>query len=231
MLAKEILQRATVLLNDDEHVRWPLSELVDWMNEGVRAIVLAKPSASSSPVDMTLVAGTEQTLPTTGVSSTPLMLVSANRNITATTPAKKFGRVITPIDRRLLDEEDPDWHNTTVTTPRKEVRHIIYDEATPQRFFVYPPNDGDGVIEVSVSSLPNKVVATGDEALIDSYDVDVGLPEPYSVPLLDYVMYRAFLKDDLTGQGGRGALHFQQFSAAIGLKIQVEGATSPNKKR
>ena len=45
--ASEIMKLAGVQLLDEDHIRWPLTELADWVNDGVKAIVLAKPSASS----------------------------------------------------------------------------------------------------------------------------------------------------------------------------------------
>ena len=227
MKASEILSRAVTILNDEDHVRWPLAELCDWLNEGIRAIVLAKPSASVKTLVLSLAKGTKQSVPQTGLP-TPLMLISINRNVTA----QGFpNRVVTIIDQALLDEENPNWHNEDKSTFKQEVRHYVYSEADPLTFYVYPGNAGTGKVEATVSTCPPEIIGNSPATEINHYIIDVPLPEPYSVPLLDYVLYRAFLKDDLGGQGSKSVGHFQQFSAAIGLKIQVEGSTSPNTKR
>jgi hypothetical protein len=226
--AKEILGRAVTLLLDQSNVRWPLAELNDWLNEGVRAIVLAKPSASPLTTNLTLVKGTLQTLPVTIGQSSTMLLLSVNRNVTALTPEIKHGRAVTLVQRSVMDDQEPDWHDASVQGTQKRVSHYIYDEANPLQFFVSPPNDGNGLVEAVVSVLPAPSVATGAVNVLANYNSQVGLPEPYSVPLLDYVMYRAYMKDDITGQPARAPAHYQQFAAAVGIKVQVERASTPN---
>lgn len=221
MLASEILRRASTLLNDDDHVRWPVAQLFDWLNEAIRAILMAKPSAHTETVLITLVTGTKQSLP-----ANVHLLVNIERNFLTSA-----GRVVSIIDRRLLDEEEPNWHNPAYIAQSPEVRHYVYSEATPRLFYVYPGNTGTGIVEATVATMPPLIAPTNQGLTLADYAQEIGLPEPYSVPLLDYVMYRSFLVDDLAGQVTKGGAHFQQFMAAVGLKIQVEGATSPNMKR
>ncbi|EHK57637.1 DUF6682 family protein [Allomesorhizobium alhagi] len=224
---QEIMERAAVLLNDEDHIRWPLNELRDWINDGIKAIVLAKPSASTSSRILTLAVGTLQSVPATG-TPTPLMLVRIVRNLKSQNDPREGGRIVTPTSRETLDAVDPFWHDRGQTPYRKEVRQYVYDEANPLEFYCYPGNDGNGIVEAVVSQLPAPLAASGDETVIGSYTGSIGLPEPYSVPLLDYVMFRALGKDDLGGNPGRAQGHYQLFASAVGLKIQVERATSPN---
>lgn len=227
---REIMERASVLLMDEDYTRWPLSELCSWINEGVKAIVLAKPSASSATIDITLVAGTLQKVPATG-TPTPLVLQNISANVRSIAPTRLLGRSITIVGRTILDAADPNWHDTRFVPFKKDVRHYVYDEASPLEFFCYPGNNGDGIVQGLVSTLPTPLTAAGDPKVIASYAGDVGLPEPYSDPLLDYVLYRSQMKDDLPAAAGRSLMHYQQFAAAVGLKIQVEGSTSPNSRR
>jgi hypothetical protein len=225
---QDIFNRAATLLNDADHVRWPLAELCDWLNEGVRAIVLAKPSASSTTAVLPLQAGTLQNLPATVGTVKPQLLIGINRNVDSDTPPLGGGRMIKRTDRAMLDAVDPDWHDRVRTRFRKEVRNYCYDELVPLQFYVYPGNDGTGMVEAELGTLPVPLAASGPPASIGSYTGDVGLPEPYSVPLLDYVLYRCQMKDNLEGQAGRASMHYQQFASAIGLKLQVEKSHSPN---
>lgn len=227
---REILERAGVQLNDDEFVRWTLPELCDWLNEAQRAIVLAKPSACSRTVILDLEAGTKQIVPQAG-DPKPLMLLTIVRNVTDAGPPVKGGRIVTPVERAVLDAQEPHWHDPRRTPYRTEVRHFMYDEAVPLEYYVYPGNNGQGKVEAALSMLPTPLTAQGDPDKVESYGQALDLPEPYSVPLLDYVLFRAQSKDDTAGDAGRAMAHYQQFAAALGIKIQVEGATSPNSRR
>lgn len=224
----EIMKRAGVLLNDTEYTRWTPEDLCEWINEACRAIVLAKPSACSTTITLALQKGTHQTIPTDGST---LALVKVVRNLRDNNDRSKSGRTITVTDGAVLDAQIPNWHDDRYVRFRREVRHYVYDEATPLEFYVYPGNDGEGVVEAAISKLPTKLVASSDPSDVESYAADIGLPEPYSVPILDYVLSRAHMVDDIDGNPGRSLAHYQQFATAIGLKIQVEGATSPNSRR
>lgn len=227
----EILQRAGILLQDEAFVRWTLPELAGWVDQACLAIILAKPSACSSSRVLTLVAGTLQTIPTEADEPKPLALLSITRNVSAAGPPRVGGRTIRATSQAMLDAQDPHWHDPQRTRYAKEVRHYVYDEQNPLEFYVYPGNTGAGLVEAILSQVPTPLAATGDPTLITSWGGTVGLPEPYSGPILDYVLHRAFSKDDLAGNAGRAGQHYAQFASAIGLKIQVEGASSPNARR
>ena len=226
---KEIMERADGLLNDEDRTRWPLSERADWLNEAVRAIILAKPSASSQTQLLTLVAGTLQSVPQAG-NPKPLRIIDVVRNITSESPLTG-GRVITPVGRNILDAQEPHWHDAAYIRRSKEVRHVIFDEDNPLQYYVYPGNDGTGKVEAVMSVIPTPLTASGDVDNIESYTADIGLQDLYSVPALDYMLYRCFLKDDLQGNPGRATFHYGRFAEAVGIKTQVEGATSPNNRR
>jgi hypothetical protein len=257
----EIMQRAGKLLNDTAHIRWPATELCDWINEGVRAIVLAKPSANSRSMMLKLAAGARQSLspyapnPPDVVEKFaagmyPLVLIGLVRNIPKVQlhptygyeiPAA-YGRAIKRVDRALLDAQDPNWASGTLAQRKQEVRNYTFDEEVPTEFFVYPPNNGTGYVEAQVGALPRPIKAIypavgepNPNKLTSltplSYNQNVNLPEPYSVPLLDYVLYRCQMKDDIDGAAGRSGVHYQQFATAIGMKLQVEQAHSPNTRR
>jgi hypothetical protein len=225
-----IFSRAATLLNDAGHVRWPLPELCEWLNDGVNAIVLAKPSASSLTTALRLDYGTHQVLKI-DEEPKPVMLLSILRNITDTAKPYVGGRTVRRVDRALLDSVEPEWHNRNIVQFRKEVRQFVYDELTPLEYWVYPGNDGSGCIEAELSVLPPPLVATGSITDSASYATPIGLLDLYSGPLLDYVLYRCQLKDDIDGAAGRSAVHYQQFASALGIKLQVEQAHTPNARR
>lgn len=224
----DIMRRVGILLQDEDHTRWTLPELATWINEGQNAIVLAKPSACSGSVVLQLVKGTRQTLTDTA----HLALLDITRNLLGDGSDRSLsGRVIRPAKRELIDSQEPFWHDNTRVRFKREVRHLVFDEENPREFFVYPGNDGAGRVEALVSKAPTKIVATGAPDELGSYGGPIGLPEPYDGPLVDYTVYRAFSKDDTTGSAGQAVARYQAFASAVGIKIQVEGATSPNARR
>lgn len=227
----DIMQRAAIVLNDKDFVRWPPPELCQWINAGQKAIILAKPSANARSRPLTMAAGTLQRLPVVVGAPAPLALLNITRNLASAADAPRVGgRIVKPISVDQLNAIDINWH---AATPTKDVRHFTYDEQSPLEFYVYPPNTGTGFVEGVVSELPADLVADGvDHDTVASYDVQVlDLPEPYSEPLLDYVLFRAFAKDAPQGVSARSQEHYRLFASAVGLKIQVEGASSPNNRR
>lgn len=222
--AGQILRRAATILQDETFVRWPLPELADWLNEAQRAIVQAKPSANSASVVLTLVQGTLQSL----TNPDHLLLLRLPRNLKSSSP-RYGGRIIRPTTREEMDASEPSWHDPDVLPLEKEVRQYIYDEENPREFYVYPGNDGTGLVEALVSVLPAMIATTSTD--IAAYDVlPIGLPEPYAPVILDYILFRAFAKDDFAADVTRSRLHYQSFAQALGLKVQAETANSPNVK-
>jgi hypothetical protein len=226
--AAEIFEKASILLNDAEFVRWPLAERGKWLNEAVRAIILAKPSASAKSIAFALAEGTLQKI-VVSTSPYPFQLLDITRNIRELTP-RLGGRAVRSTTKAMLDAAEPDWHNPNEVRFQREVRQFVFDEMNPLEFYVYPGNDGNGTVEAVVSFLPAVIAPAqgADVEKIESWDIDTGLDEPYSPPLLDYLLYRCQMKDDSGANAGRATAHYQQFATAVGLKIQVEKAASPN---
>jgi len=232
--AKAIFQTVAVMLTDADYTRWSLPELTIWLNDGIRATLLAKPSACTIRTIVELDAGTVQTIPdepATATDPTPLMLLGIDRNVRDVGPPIEYGRNVTPARKEELDNIDPNWHDPRRVRSRKEVRHFVYDELEPSRYQVYPPNDGTGLVELILSGLPVPVAATGDVDTIDSYEVDIGLPALYETPLVDYLLFRCWAKDDAEADAARSQTAFQAFAAAVGLKIQSEAQSTPNRRR
>jgi hypothetical protein len=210
-------------LNDEGATRWTFPELCFWLNEGIRALVLARPFCASKTITLTMQAGTYQEVPIEY-----LTLLRLTRNISDVGPPRVGGRAIRITTHDALDASCPEWHNPKIIKYSPQVRQFIFDDDDPRSFYVYPGNDGTGVVEGIVSALPCMVVATGDIDTLASYAVDVDVKDIYQPPLLDYVLYRAMSKDDTDGNPAGAASHLQAFIAAVGADVQVAGADSPN---
>lgn len=227
MKARDLMVSAATILLDEDAVRWPRAELASWMDEGVSQIISVKPSAASTLILIPLSRGTRQSLPD---DPSIVQLLDIIRNAEGDRGAA--GRMVRATTRAELDTNQPRWHDPSYVPFAKEVRQFVFDELLPRDFFVFPGNDGFGSVEAAVSKVPATVMsrATGDLATLDAWDIPIGLPDHYQSALLDYVLYRAFSKEDPAASLQRATTHYQTFATAIGLKSQVEASTSPGKK-
>lgn len=224
--AKDILSAASQLLLDEDYVHWTLPELCTWLNFGLDAISLQKPTANSVTANIELVEGTLQSLPVGFIS-----MLRPVRNIRNETSSRIERKRITLTDGDILGAVCPSWDDPLSVGYTEQVKHVIYDEANPKSFYVYPGNNGTGLIEAVMCAIPTKVVATGNVNDIDSYAEDLTLDETYHDALLDYVLYRAYSKDmQQAGNAQRAALHYQQFANSLGIKVKAETYFSPNAK-
>lgn len=216
MQAREILQRASITLQDNGFVRWPLPELRLYLNDAIEAVALHKQSAVTATVELALAIGTKQSL--TDIDETYVSLVRVIRNV--------GGKAITPTSRNTLDMVMPGWQDTNVLPPSDVVEHVVQDMADPRTFYVVPANDGNGAIEAVVSVLPADVEEPASPLDIDSYTAVVGIPPIFKNALVDFVLYRAYSKDSTDPNSAQRAQnHYQMFANAVGIKVQSDMVT------
>ena len=222
-----IVSRAAIVLQDTTGVRWPQTpELLLWLNDGQREIVLRKPDANAQNVVTKLTTGTKQTLPDGTTVNNPagtanpagIQLLDVIRNMgTGSTPS----RAVTRIDREILDEQMPTWHSSADGTAT--VQHYMFDQRDPKHFYVYPyySSGTQQYIEIVYAASPSDLATLG--AVISLDDV-------YSGVLLDYILYRAYSKDaDLSPTAPQRAIsHYNAFLASLGAKGQIEQIVNPN---
>jgi hypothetical protein len=208
-----IIERAAIVLQDTTGVRWPqLEELLPWLNDGQREIVLRKPDAYAQNAVVAMVAGTKQTIPASGIQ---LLDVIRNMGTGGATP----GRAVTRIDREILDEQRPDWHSETASA---ETKHYMFDPRDPKHFYVYPPQHATpGKLEMVYAASPTDLSALANTITLD--DIYAGV-------LLDYILYRAYSKDaDLSPSAPQRAVaHYNAFLASLGAKGQIDQSVNPN---
>ena len=207
----DILGRASIILQDSTNVRFPNDELLKFFNDAQKEVVLHRPDANMQNVNnFTCVAGSKQTIPTTG-----LRLVDVVRNI--------GGRAITQVDRKILDETLPNWHETTADATRK-IEHFIFDPADPKHFYVYPKATTAFNLEIVFSAAPSDISISDFSSDTSTISVD----DVYANSLLDYILYRAYQKDsEFAGNAQRSMMHYQGFTNALGIKTQVDAAVTP----
>jgi len=213
VLVQSIFDRAAIILNDTDNVRWPAVELLKWFNDGQREVVKNKPDANATTIAMVLAAGTRQAIPSTGIQ---LIDVSRNMGTDGLTP----GAAITFSPRRVFDLCYRNWHTATSAAA---VQNYMYDGRDPKCFYVFPPSPGTNYVEVIYSAGPADIL------IADISTEVVTLPDIYANPLLDYILYRAFSKDgDLPANTERAVAAYQAFITSLGLKNQTEKQYDPN---
>lgn len=209
ILASTILGQARNILSDVTPVHWLDAELLSWLNQGQREIVILRPSAYTKLASVALAAGTRQSLPADAIV---LLDVTRNMGLNGATP----GSPVRQTTKQLLDTQQPSWHTDPAET---EVEHYAYDLQQPRVFWVYPKaNAQTAQVELSYSALPPDV---------PNVNSLISLDDIYAGPLLDYVLYRAFSKDtEHEGNLQRAALARAAFENSLGLKAQADAANS-----
>jgi hypothetical protein len=229
--AQSIIRRATDLLQDPTSVRWPVNELVRWLNDAQRAIIKVRPDAMNTMATMRLSAGTRQSL-TSGTASAgvaalspaPVKLIEITRNVAASS-AKKSVRLV---ERAILDAQTPGWHGIT---PVVDVLHYMYDPRDPRSFYVYPPATNLAELEVMYSAYPTDITEPADGALYGAVTGNVSLPDIYADDLLNLVMARAYSKDsEYAGDVNRAASYIGLVTASLGAEIAATLAVKPQMK-
>jgi hypothetical protein len=189
--ATAIIDRAASLLQDTTFTRWSQARHLDWLNEGQREAVLLDPTLYVINDTITLTKGTKQSLPD-------------DARVLLDVPRNADGYAITPVARKSLDSQVPDWHSPTRANAR--VQHFCPAPGDPTTFYVYPPSPGGNNVEVVYHATPPSIGLNAAIAIDDSY----------AGALVDYLMYRAYAKDsEYGGAADLAALHRQSFVSIV----------------
>ena len=211
ILARSIIERAQIILQDTTGVRWPAdSELLGWLNDGQREVVIFKPNSCVRNQAVRLVGGSLQSLPSDGVQ---LIDIPRNLGTNGSTP----GRPVRIVLREMLDAQTPNWHSMPTSA---EVRHYTYSPLDPNHFYVYPPQPASnpGYVEMIYGASPVNAMFNGPIALDDIYQN----------VLLDYILYRAYSKDaEYAANPQRAQAHQNAYLAALTGKTQGEALVTP----
>lgn len=209
LTAATVITRVREILVDEETTkRWSDAELLRHLSDGQRTIARLSPDTVQKIAVIELEEGTRQELPADGES---LLTVTRNMGTNGTTP----GRAVRVIRRAIIDDQNPNWH---ADTKQSYTYNYIYDLTDPKAFFVYPPSNGHGHIEISYSYTPAEL-----DSLTDELDVS----NIYVAALTEFVCFRALLKDtDFAAGMQRASLHLESFKLFMGSDGKDE--VSPN---
>jgi hypothetical protein len=213
-----IITRVQDTLQDTTSVRWSEAELLRYINDAQREIVNFRPEASADHANVQLVAGTEQTIPDVG-----LRLIKVVRNMSATGSSATGKRTIRLVSSDILNAQDPDWHDPSATGSSAHgtvVKNYIFDEDDPRKYYVYPGISGNAYVEIVFSRTPTDLSSTSSTIYIDDI---------YGNAIVDYVLFRAYLKDaEYAANSQRAGTHYQLFAASLGQGAQAQTLLDPN---
>lgn len=215
LTAQNLIDRVNDTLQDTTNVRWPTNELLRYLNDSQREIVLLRPDASVTTAAVSLTANeTKQTLPTSGVR---LLDVTRNMGTGGTTP----GKAIRLISREVLDTQINDWHSSVGQT---EVKHYMFDPRNPKVFYVYPRVHVSTAVwvELIYSSSPTDVATV---------NTTISLDDIYANAMIDFMLYRAYSKDaEYASNANYAQQHYQSFLTSLGLKGKTDDNVNPNQR-
>lgn len=197
----EILGKVSTVLNDSDFVRWTETELIGWINDAAAEVVIRRPYARPVVEGIILDAGPLQSIPENGIQLLDVTYAEG-------------GYIIGRVDRKLLDEQKPDWRRMK----QGRTKHFMFEEYRPKLFHVYPPAVAGAEIYITYSAPPPPASANTDT-------IDIG--REYLSPIISFVLYRALAKDSEFGNGALAAAHYQAFSEAIAVRNETPAVTTP----
>ena len=212
MLVSAITARVSEILQDDvSQTTWTAPQLLQWVNDALRAVTLVRPDSTSVTASVLLVAGTLQTL--TGANDLRFIRVIRNMGANGST----IGNAIRIGDMLAMDLLNPGWHTEA---QQSVITEYMYDDTRPKEFWVYPPAVAPLYVQLSKSVLPADVAAVGDTLPVDDI---------YGPAVIEWCCYRAFSRDsEETPNWQRAARHFSAFFNLLQVKVNADMAINPN---
>lgn len=206
-----IAQVRTTLV-DTTGTRWPDLELLNGYNNAVLAVVNLRPDASTKNISFTTEAGkSKQVLPSDGLRWMDIVYDVASGN-----PIRKT-------DRTTLDDQIPNWHNST----GNRVTNWVFDERDPKTAYVYPQPSDAVEIQIIYSVAPSAVAITDFENDTTTISID----DSYFNAIKEYMLYEAYSKDaDYASNASRAAAHYNKFERTLGNKSGVDKAANPEER-
>lgn len=200
------VERASVIVQDTTHVRWSLSEKLQYITDAVREICLYKPDALAKTATLNLVPGVRQPLPADCVA---LVDVLSNGD----------GTSVRPTSRVQMDAIAPGWQKSS---PSATVKHWMFDPQDQNQILVYPP-------QPSVS--PGSLVITYAAAPIEAAaGATLPLKDVWMPVIVNYLLFRIYSKDaEYAGNGQLATAYYQAFNASLVGRGAAEDKTDPRK--
>jgi hypothetical protein len=209
--------RRTIHDEDSANYRWTDAELIDYLNAGMRQIVVIVPEANTVETieDTATSRVARQVLPAGGIK---FIRVARNYADDGTTPQGTLRYV----EKDVLDTYDPDWEydSTLKADGANFFEHYCHESREPKVYYLYPPPAADNKRYAAVySAVPTAVTAVG-----NTYP----LADEYINAAIQYIVYRALTKESRqTLPDAYRQQLWQNFLIALGLHRQSMLEVSP----
>jgi hypothetical protein len=197
-----IVDKLRLDLVDEAATTWTDDDLLECLNEAVRALCVVKSDAYVLTEYVGLAEGTVQSLPQDGIALIDIFENQASK------------RRVTQVDLELLDETSRFWPAGATTT---DVKHFAADPRDKTQFRVYPPNDGYGSVYATFGANPDPM------AFSDALSVG----DHYEPPLVQYALGAAYRRNTQRQDLGKTQGYTQAFLTMLGLSAQTQIALAP----
>lgn len=213
--ASSVIANVQRILNDEAGVRVPASQLVPFLNQAQRDIMVTRPDTTATVAPFSLIAGAKQFLPTNAY-----LLIDIPSNSTGTQ------RAITKVPQNLLDASRPGWRNDTQAA---EIAHFTHDLRDPRIFWVFPPAVVGTQVELEASVYPTDIADPASPGLeASTVSGNISINDEWQTALFSIVAHYAYLTD-LEGvtNPALAAGHLQRAAAILGVQLQAASAVTP----
>lgn len=200
-------KKVRTTLYDINRDSWSDSELLEWYNSAIPAIIANRPDAHYSREIFLCREGAAQTLPDKGIR-----LIRVDNNV--------GGDVVRFRDRDMMDKDIPGW----MSEEGEEVEYFSMDDRYPRTFYIYPTPPAGHQINIVFSSLPEEVKITN----FETDQTIISIDDTYQDAIFDYVMFRALSKDaEFADSAQRAVTHLNAFNGFLGSKTQSDAGVTP----
>ncbi len=204
---QDIINKAQELCSDAGGVTYTTEQGLAWLNEGQKTIAAVRPDLATVQGTQRLEVGVVQTLPA-NYSRLATLLYNTESKAGINGP---------------VEWEDLRAHGDIFQEEMTEadVSDYSYDKATPNRFMVYPPNDGTGNVTGDYVAVPTDLRTIEDGI----YFSDI-----YEPMLVQWVIHRFWGRDsEETPNNQRSSQAFQNMMSMLGVKtvkdMQISAGT------
>lgn len=213
MLCSEVLDSIRQIVNDPNDVAYPLPQKLAALNEGCRALMVYRPEATASTVNVAVALGSLQTMP-----ADSLRLLKVHCNCLGPSGGT-VGKSVRLMDLDRISDRVSDWQTKTGL----DVLEYGYDQANPDVFWVYPSllSNTDRFLKITYQK--NITIANENDTF--------PLRDAYSVPVKEWALYSLFSGDsEESPTYAKAQAHQKTFFDLLNIKGQADGVSPSNDK-
>lgn len=195
MTLTELLAEFQAITQDEKWELWNEAEVIRWLNEAQRDFCYKT---------FILIGSSSIALPTTGLLPLPADFIKLFRVEDAS------GRKLPSVTSDQLDAFLPDWKAASYVIATAKPAAFVYDPASgSQAIRIYPKPATASTASIFYAKTPAALVKTTKE--------NSDLFEVYHPALLDFALFKAYLKDDESLEHPKAATYLDKYNSAVQL--------------